>query len=138
MNLFNYILALFCTKFTYNLTIRYLVFRWESCKSCVWKSVKNLSVCAFKVILATRTRDWLATNDSLKCHTCEAYKKLKGHDIWSTIGQKMTVWPISYFVTESCDLSQSRVSHQNTLFCKKMTFHIPQVPYYKYHYTHEM
>ena len=50
----------------------------------------------------------------------------------------MAVWPVSYFVTESCDLSQSQVSHQNTLFCKKMTFHIPQVPYYKYPYTHEL
>ena len=138
MNLFNHILALFRTKFVYNSTIRYPVFRWESCKNYVWKNVKNSSVYALKEFLVTGTREWLTTDDSLKCHTCETYRKLKVHDIWSTIGQKMAVWPVSYFVTESCDLSQSQVSHQNTLFCKKMTFHIPQVPYYKYPYTHEL
>ena len=31
-----------------------------------------------------------------------------------------------------------RLSHQNALFCKKMTFHIPHVLYYKYLYTYEM
>ena len=31
-----------------------------------------------------------------------------------------------------------RMSRQNALFCKKMTFHIPHVSYYKYPYTHEM
>ena len=30
------------------------------------------------------------------------------------------------------------VSGQNTLFCRKITFHIPLIPYYKYHYTDEM
>ena len=138
MNLFNHILALFRTKFVYNSTIRYPVFRWESCKDCVWKNVKNSSVYALKDFFVTGTREWLTTDDSLKCHTCETYRKLKVHDIWSTIGRKMAVWPVSYFVTESCDLSQSQVSHQNTLFCKKMTFHIPQIPYYKYPYTHEL
>ena len=29
----------------------------------------------------------------------------------------------------------TRVSHQNALCCRKMTFHIPHVPYYKFpHY----
>ena len=31
-----------------------------------------------------------------------------------------------------------RMSRQNALFYKKMTLHIPYVPYYKYPYTHEM
>ena len=31
-----------------------------------------------------------------------------------------------------------RLSHQNALFCKKMTFHISHVHYYKYPYTQEM
>ena len=31
-----------------------------------------------------------------------------------------------------------KLSHQNALFCKKMTFHIPHLSYYKYSYTHEM
>ena len=89
LNLFNYVLALFRIKFACNLAIRYLVFRWESCKGCVWESVKNSSVCAIKSILATRTHEWLATEDLPKCHTCEACRKLKGHDSWSTTGQKV-------------------------------------------------
>ena len=72
-------LTLFRAKFAYNSAIRYLVFRWESCKGCVCESMKNSSVCAIKSILVT--------DDSPKCHTCEACRKLKGHDNWSTIGQ---------------------------------------------------
>ena len=40
--------------------------------------MKNSSVCAFKTILVTGTREWLATNDSPKCHMCETCGKLKG------------------------------------------------------------
>ena len=77
-------LALLRAKFVYNLTIRYPVIRWESCKGCVLESVKNSSVCVFKRILVTGSRELLATVDSPKCHTCEACRKLKGHDSWST------------------------------------------------------
>ena len=35
LNLFNYVLALFCAKFACNLAIRYIVFRWELCKGSV-------------------------------------------------------------------------------------------------------
>ena len=31
-----------------------------------------------------------------------------------------------------------RLSHQNTLFGRKLNFHIPHILYYKYPYTHEM
>ena len=48
--------------------------------------MKNSSVYAIKSILAIGTSEYLATDDSPKCHTCEACKKLKGHDSWSTIG----------------------------------------------------
>ena len=53
---------------------------WESCKGCVCESVKNSSVCGFKSILVTGSRKWLAIDDLPKCHTCEACRKLKGHD----------------------------------------------------------
>ena len=43
LNLFNYVLVLFCAKFAYNLAISNLVFRWESCKGSVWESVKKCS-----------------------------------------------------------------------------------------------
>ena len=73
-------LALLRAKFACNSAIRYSVFRWKSYKDCVWESVKNSSVCAIK--------STLVTDDSPKYHTCEACRKLKGHDSWSTIGQK--------------------------------------------------
>ena len=88
LNLFNHVLALFRANFACNSAIRYFVFRWELCKDCVWEIVKNLSVCAIKSILTIGTREWLATDDSPKCHMCEACRKLKGRDSWSTTGQK--------------------------------------------------
>ena len=78
------------------------------------------------------------TCDSPKYYTCKVCKKLKGHDSWSTTGQKRTIWLVSYFATGTRNLSQSRVSCQNTLFCKYMTFHILHIPYHKYPYTHKM
>ena len=41
LNLFNQMLALFCIKFVYILAIRYPIFRWDLCKSCVWESMKK-------------------------------------------------------------------------------------------------
>ena len=32
----------------------------------------------------------------------------------------------------------ARPSHQNTLFVRNLTLHIPYTPYYKYPYTHKM
>ena len=54
----------------------------------VCENVKNSSVCAFREVLATGSCEWLVTDNSPTCHTCEACKKLKGHDNWSTLGQK--------------------------------------------------
>ena len=51
---------------------------------------------------------------------------------------KSTIWLGSYLMTQTRDSFHSQVSRQNALFCKKMTFHIPHVSYYKYPYTHEM
>ena len=42
LNLFNHVLALFCTKFACNLVIRYLVFRWELCKGSVRECEESL------------------------------------------------------------------------------------------------
>ena len=49
-------LALFRAKFTCNLAIRYLVFKWESCKGSVRERVmKNLRVCTQE-----EPRDWIS------------------------------------------------------------------------------
>ena len=130
LNLFNHVLVLFCAKFAYILAIKYPVFRWKLCKDCVWESVKKTQVVCIQRSLATNSR-------LPKCHTwhtCEACRMLKGHDNWSTTGQKVQ----SDRVVSSRLISLARLSRQNALFCKKMTFHIPHVLYYKYPYTHKM
>ena len=64
----------------------------------------------------------------LQCHTCEACRKLKGHDNQSTIEQK-----VQFNQAVSLRLIPlTRLSRQNALLCRKMTFHIPHVLYYKY------
>ena len=80
LNLFNQVLALFRAKFACILTIRYPVFRWELCKSCVWESVKKSQDVCIQRSLATGSYDWLAISKSPKWHTCEACRELKGHD----------------------------------------------------------
>ena len=35
LNLFNYVLVLFCAKFACNLAIKYPTFRWDLCKGSV-------------------------------------------------------------------------------------------------------
>ena len=49
-------MALFRAKFACNLAISNPVFRWESCKSSVWKSVKNCS----KLCSEARTHGWIS------------------------------------------------------------------------------
>ena len=99
LNVFDHVLALFGAKFACISTIRYPVFRWELCKGCMWEECEEFKCVSIQRILVTRSRKWLATGDSPKCHTCEACRKLKGHDSWSTTGQKCTIWPGSYLVT---------------------------------------
>ena len=89
LNLFNHALALFRTKFSCILAIRYPVFRWELCKGCVWESVKKTQDVCIQRSLATGSRDCLATSKSPKGHTCEACRELKSHDSWSTTGQNI-------------------------------------------------
>ena len=49
-------MALFRAKFACILAISNPVFRWESCKGSVWKSVKNCS----SVCKEVRTRSWIS------------------------------------------------------------------------------
>ena len=138
LNLFNHVLALFSAKFTCISAIRYPVFMWELCKGCVWESVKNSSVCTFREVLVTGSRERLAIGNSPKCHMCEACQKLKGHDSWSTIGQKgqsgLAVISRLKLATHHSSDWVARIP----CFAKKMSFRIPHIPYYKYPYTHKM
>ena len=131
LNLFNHVLALFRVKFACISAIRYPVFMWESCKGFVWESVKNLSVWAFKRILTTGSCELLATGDSSKCHMCEACRKLKGHDCWSTTRQKVQsgLAVISWLKLATQPSHESKLPECPVL--QKKCLHIPHVPYYK-------
>ena len=47
--------------------------------------MKENSIC----VHSKESRDWLVIGKSLKWHTCEACRELKGHDSWSTTGQNV-------------------------------------------------
>ena len=51
---------------------------------------------------------------------------------------KSKVWPFCYLATRTHNLSQSWVSRQSPLFCRKWLFTFLHIPYYKYTYTHEI
>ena len=126
LNLFNYVLVLFRAKFACNSTIRNPVLRWELCKGCVWESVKNWS----SVCIKKHSHDW---NSRLTrewwLSRIQAYmwnmQKVEGSIQLDHYRTKNIVWPFCYLATGIRNLSQSRVTRQSLLFCRKMTFHIP-------------
>ena len=83
-------MALFCVKFTCNLAISNLVFRWESCKSSVWESVKKCS----KLCSEVGTRGWIlwvayGLQATRRCTRVTHAEKLNRHASCSTTGQKV-------------------------------------------------
>ena len=96
-------------------------------------------VYAIKSLLATGTRDWLASGDSLESNT-----RVKHAESW----RATTVRSLQYkkyrlaillfgdwnsrFVPVASDLPKPFVLQ------KKLLFTFIHIPYYKYHYTHEM
>ena len=84
------LLALFRAKFACILAISNPVFRWESCKSSVWESVKK----CWRLCKEARTRDWIlwvtrGLQAARSCIRAKHVEKLKSHAIWSTTGQKV-------------------------------------------------
>ena len=64
--------------------LRNTVFKWESCKSSVWESVKKSS----RLCTQQGTRKWISRLASRqRMHTSE--EELNSHASWSTIGQKV-------------------------------------------------
>ena len=84
---------LFCLKraeANFALAISNPVFRWESCKSSVWESVKKCS----SLCKVTGTCDWKSQvacglQAARSCRRAKHAEKLKHHDSWSTTGQKV-------------------------------------------------
>ena len=134
MNLFNRVLALFHVKFACILAIRYLVFRWELCKGCVWESVKKTQVVCIQRSLVTDSRLATHQNATRVKHagnwrvTTAGVLHDKKYNLAKQLSRDSNLWLIPL----------ARLSRQNALLCRKMTFHIPHVHYYKYPYTHEM
>ena len=84
LNLINHVLALFRDKFACNTVLRNPVFRWESCKSSVWESVKKKFKSVHSVGYKTGSHDWLVAKMT---HVWSMQGEMKGHDSWSTTGQ---------------------------------------------------
>ena len=83
-------MALFRAKFACILAISNPVFRWESCKGSVWKSVKKCS----SLCKVAGTRDWIlwvahGLQVVRSCTHAKHEEKLKRHDSLSTTGQKV-------------------------------------------------
>ena len=139
LNLFNYLLVLFCAKFACNLAIRYPVFRWDSCKGSVWENVKKSQKCAIQGSLMTGSCDWLAIGKSLEWYTCEVCR-----GSWRVTSAIALQEKTSSLVRQlACDSNLRlvpivRLSRQNALFVRNLTFRICHTPYYKYPYSHEM
>ena len=84
MNLINHFVGFIPCQFDCNLAFRNFVFRCDSCKGSVRKSVKKSSRMCTQKGLATGSRDWLVA----KRGTHVKYAgKLKSHNSWSTIRQ---------------------------------------------------
>ena len=77
LNLFNHVLALFRAKFVCISAIRYHVFRWESCKGCVWEVVKNSSVCVHSKAFSR-----LELTSSLRMMTSQNATRVKHARSW--------------------------------------------------------
>ena len=83
-------MVLFCAKFAWNLSISNPVFRWESCKSSVWESVKKCS----RLCSEAGTRGWISRvahglQAARRCTRVKHAKKLNRHANYSITRQKV-------------------------------------------------
>ena len=90
LNLINHFVSFIPCQLAYNSALRNPIFRWESCKSSVWESVKKCS----RLCTEVGTRDWISrvARDKQAAGGCTWVKhaeKLNHHASCSTIGQKV-------------------------------------------------
>ena len=89
LNLINHVLVLFRDKFACNTTLRNPVFRWESCKSSVWESVKKCSrLCSEAGTCGWISREARSLQAAKSCTHAEHVGELNSHASRSTTGQK--------------------------------------------------
>ena len=122
-------MALFYAKFACILAINNLVFRWESCKSSVWESVKNCS----RLCKETGTRGWIlrvacGLQAARMLHTCQACQKLKSRTSYCTIGQKSQAGQAVCSRLELATQPSCEVKLPEHPIWEKLTFHILSHP----------
>ena len=127
-------MALVRAKFACILAIINPVFRWESCKGSVWKSVKNCS----SGCKEAETRSWILRLQATRLmHTCQACQKLKHHASCSLQDKSLRLArPFARGLNSRLN-PITRSSCQNTLFGKIWLFTFLLTLLYIYPYTHD-
>ena len=119
LNLFNHVLPLFRAKFACNTTIRYLVFRWELCKGCVWESVKKFKCVSIQEV----SHDWISrlTRDWQLAKMPHVWSMPKAEGSWQLehYRTKSTIWPDNYLATH---LTRKTESPECPVLQKKWLF----------------
>ena len=132
-------MALFCAKFSCNLAINNPVFRWESCKDSVWKSVKKCS----RLCSETGTRGWIpqvahGLQAARRCTRVKHVEKLNRHASY-TLQDKKSRLAIQLAHYLDSQLSQvARPSRQSTLLWKNWLFAFLSHSSINTPYTHEI
>ena len=90
LNLINHFVGFISCQFACNSALRNPVFRWESCKGSVWKSVKKCS----RMCTEAGTRDWISQvacdwQAARWCTWVKHVEKLNRHASCSTTRQKV-------------------------------------------------
>ena len=122
-------MALFRAKFAWILAISNSVFRWESCKGSVWKSVKNCS----RLCKEIGTRGWISgvtrgLQVARMLHMCQACQKLKSRASYYTTGQKSQAGQAIFSQLELITQPSREVKSPERPVWEKLTFHIPSHP----------
>ena len=125
-------MALFCAKFACILAISNLVFRWKSCKSSVWESVKNCS----SLCKEARTRGWISQvacgYKPPKC--CTRAKHVRSWSVVPAVHYRTKVlgWPGRLLAAWTRDSTQLRGQVARTPCLGKSDFSHSFSPYYIY------
>ena len=126
-------MALFRTKFGCILRISNPVFRWESCKDSVWKSVKKCS----SLYRVAGTRNWTSRvahglQGARSCTHAKHAEKLKRHASWSTTGQKVQTGHLASSRLKLPAQSSRKAKLPTNFVLEKLTLRIPNTHKYKY------
>ena len=123
LNLINHFVGFIPYQFACNSTFRNPVFRWESCKSSVWESVKKKLKSMHSAGSKTGSHDWFATGKSPK--EAHVWSKQRSWRVTPTGALQDKISSLARLLARYSDsrLSQvMRLSRQITLFGKNWPF----------------